>query len=74
MTSMTIELKSPLNALSNIPITALLLGAIAILVAVAVEFGLVYAGLFFLAVASIYRRPLVYFLGKLRNRSGNSDD
>lgn len=46
----------------------LLIVSFTILIAVAVEYGLIYALLFFLAVASIYRRPLGFYLRRMRDR------
>jgi Protein of unknown function (DUF2484) len=52
----------------------LLFVSFAILVAVAVEYGVIYAVLFFLAVASIYRKPLLYFWGKWRDRQRRREE
>ena len=51
----------------------LLIVSVAILISVAVEYGSLYAILFFLAVASIYRRPLFYYIAKFRTRTDKHD-
>lgn len=49
---------------------ALLLVMPALLVAIAVEWGALWAGLFFLGALSIYRYPALYLLRVLRRRLG----